>query len=190
MRRFPNAEVRVVHLVRNPAAAVNGLIDGWHHHGFFSTPVDVPLSISGYTDRYPDWGGRWWCFDLPPGWRDWATATLAEVCAFQWAASHRATIETVSRLGLDYHRLPFEALVASPASRREVLGRLARWLGADAEAFAGAANRALPVVMPTAPPRPGRWRDRMDELAPVLAEDEVRALAVELGYQADPATWL
>ena len=33
---FPNARSRVIHLTRNPAAAVNGLRDGWLHSGFFS----------------------------------------------------------------------------------------------------------------------------------------------------------
>jgi hypothetical protein len=186
---FPNAEVRVIHLVRNPAASVNGLIDGWHHHGFFSTPVDVPLRIAGYTDCYPSWGKQWWCYDLPPGWRGWTTVSLPQVCGFQWAASHCATVEAVCRLGLDCYRVHFEDLVSSPASRRRVLGGLAQWLGADAEAFAGAANRALPVVMSTAPPRPARWRNRGDELAPVLEDPHVQALARELGYQADPSTW-
>ena len=185
---FPNADVRVIHLVRNPAAAINGLIDGWHHEGFFSTPVDVPLSISGYSDRHPGWGGRWWCFDLPPGWRDKTSASLPAVCAFQWAASHRATIESASRMGLDYHRIHFEDLVSSSTSRRRVLARLARWLRIGEESLTTAGERSLPVVMSTSPPRPGRWRDRRNELEPVLADERLHALAAELGY-SQRAAW-
>ncbi|MDP9071610.1 MAG: sulfotransferase [Actinomycetota bacterium] len=63
---FPAARFRVVHLTRNPAASVNGLIDGWLHHGFFNMAVDEPLAIAGYTDAFPLWGDRWWCYDFPP----------------------------------------------------------------------------------------------------------------------------
>lgn len=188
-RAFPAAEIRVVHLVRNPAAAVNGLLDGWHHHGFFSTPVDVPLGIAGWTDRYP-WGARWWCYDLPPGWRERTTASLPEVCAFQWAASHRSTLEEAARLGLPVHRVRFEDVVASEGSRRRVLARLAAFVGVDVEAAVAAGEARLPVVMPTAPPRPGRWRRRAHKLADVLTDGPLRALADELGYGRDTAAWM
>ena len=163
-------------------------MDGWCHHGFFSTPVGETLDIAGYTDRYPRWGATWWCFDLPPGWQNWTAASLAEVCTFQWAASHRATMEDVSRLGLDCLRLRFEDLVSSTASRRESLTALATWLGVDADRFARVASRDMPVVMPTLPPRPGRWRDRRSELATVADDAGMRSLATELGYD-DPGSW-
>ncbi|MBW3644267.1 MAG: sulfotransferase, partial [Actinobacteria bacterium] len=54
---FPAARLRVVHLTRNPAASINGLVDGWHHRGFFNCRVGRRLAIRGYTDRYPEWGG-------------------------------------------------------------------------------------------------------------------------------------
>ncbi len=28
--------------------------------------VDEPLAIAGYTDAFPLWGDRWWCYDFPP----------------------------------------------------------------------------------------------------------------------------
>src|SRR5690606_9168875 len=67
---FPWADLRVLHLTRNPAASVNGLMDGWLHHGFFTAPVDRPLAIGGYSDVVPG-GEDWWCYDIPPDWQDW-----------------------------------------------------------------------------------------------------------------------
>ena len=185
---FPNADVHVVHLVRNPAAAVNGLLDGWHHHGFFSTPVDVPLRMAGWTDRYP-WGDRWWCYDLPPGWRELVADPLPRVCAAQWVRAHLSTIEEAARLGIPVHRVRFEDVVASRACRRGVLADLAPVLGVPVEVAVAAGEGDVPVVMPTAPPARGRWRRREAELAPVLADPEVRELARELGYHGDPTTW-
>ncbi len=137
---FPNAEIRVVHLTRNPAAAVNGLIDGWRRHSFFSTPVDVPLQIAGYTDRYPGWGERWWCYDLPPGWRDWTTASLPQICGFVSPRHDGGGLP--AGLGLPPRTLRGPRVLARvpPGSARPA-GAAA---GADAEAFAGPQTRRCP----------------------------------------------
>jgi hypothetical protein len=175
---FPVARFEVLHLVRNPAAAVNGLIDGWCHRGFFHRAVDIPLRITGYSDRFPRWGRRWWNFDFWPGWEQWSAAPLAEVCAEQWRSAHQAVLDWVSgpdaagpdaagpdTAGIDYRRLRFEDVAAGDALRR------------------------LPPVMATAPPRPRRWVARADVILPAVTAGPVADLAEELGYAGDPATW-
>lgn len=183
---FPQASVRVVHLTRNPAAAVNGLYDGWLHHGFFSCRSDVPLRIDGYDGP---WSGEWWSYDVPPGWRSWVDRPLAEVCGHQWRAAHRSTIDTAAQLGWEVHRIAFEDVVGPPQRRLPALESLAAWLGVDPAPLLDAASGTLPVVMPTHEPRPGRWRRREDVLAPVLGDRATLELAAELGYSRDPSSW-
>ena len=64
---FPNANIRIIHLVRNPAATTNGIYDGWLHRGFFSHNLlpyfnennDLKkLSIKGYSDVF-SFGNHW-----------------------------------------------------------------------------------------------------------------------------------
>lgn len=185
-RAFPNATVRVVHLVRNPAASVNGLRDGWLHRGFFSCRSEVPLAIAGYTDAFPAWGAAWWNYDVPPGWREWVERPLTEVCGFQWHAAHTATLHAASRMGLGVHRVAMEDLVGSPDRRADTLRSLAKWLGVDPAPLT--VGDELPVVMPTAPPLPRRWTANAGELAYALEDPGMLALARQLGY-GDPITW-
>jgi hypothetical protein len=185
---FPRARVRLVHLVRNPAAAVNGLVDGWLHHGFLNVRMPRELRIAGYSDRVP-WGRRWWKYDVPPGWEDVADAPLARVAAQQWRSAHEAALD--AGRGREVLRVAYEDLVGAPERRRALGERLGTWLGLpDVPRFAGGVVRGLAPVMATAPPRPGRWRSREGELAPVLADPALRDLARRLGYPDDPAGWV
>ena len=184
-RTFPNARLRVIHLTRNPAAAVNGLRDGWLHSGFVSGRSDTPLRIAGYSDRYPRWGSVWWNYDVPPAWRDWTDRPLVEVCGFQWAAAQTATVEGAASLGADVHRIAFEDIAG--ARRETALAGLCEWLQIDPAPLLR--GRDVPVVIPTAPPRPRRWADNAEALEPVLRNRSLREYAGALGYSQDPNDW-
>mgnify|MGYP001608636168 CR=1 FL=1 len=186
---FPRARVRLLHLTRNVAAAVNGLYDGWRYPGFFSHPLPVPLAIRGYSDRFPGHGSQWWKFDLPPGWAAFSAAPLEQVCAFQWRSAHEALLHAPVPAG-DYLRLRFEDVVG-PASRREVVaGTLGAWLGTgDDPALRAALLGGLPPVMATAAPRQRRWFERASQLEPVLRDPRNRQTMERLGYDPDPSTW-
>ncbi len=182
---FPAARLRVIHLTRNPAASVNGLIDGWLHHGFFNVAVDTPLAIAGYTDAFPHWGGRWWCYDFPPAWRQLTSVPLPEVCAEQWRSHHQAVVDFLAGAGVESVRVRFEDVVGRRG--REVLTELGEWLGLPS--LAAASGDSLPPVMATAPPRRRRWQRRAETLEGVLAAPRIRDMAARLGYE-DPATWV
>jgi hypothetical protein len=49
-RLLPRARFRILHLTRNAAASINGLLDGWRHHGFYSHRLSARLNIAGYSD--------------------------------------------------------------------------------------------------------------------------------------------
>lgn len=183
---FPNARIHVLHLTRNPGAAVNGLVDGWLHHGFHAHRMPRPLGMPGYAEHRPQ-DARWWKFDLPPGWSDGTEAPLARVCAFQWRASHQAILaSSVGRV--DYHRLRFEDLTAGPERRLATLARVASWLDIPLDGgLAAAASRGVAPVAATAPPAPGRWLARAHLIRPHLDPDTL-TVAKELGY-GNPDRW-
>jgi hypothetical protein len=186
---FPAADVRVVHLVRNPAAAVNGLVDGWLDRGFYSYDVSpwARLAIGGYS--HLPWGAAWWNFDLPPGWREAAGLPLADVCALQWRSAHAEILAGLAATGLPALRLHAEDLMRAGPGRDRAVAEAARFAGVDAGLARAAAEP--PPVMATAPPRPGRWRDRSADLSAVLADAAVRELAERLGYGRGPdARWI
>jgi len=177
---FPAARLRILHLVRNPAASINGLYDGWRYRGFHAHQVGG-LDIDGYS-HLP--GGRtWWKYDRPPGWRAYRAARLEEVCAFQWRSAHRHALDWLAaHPEVDRLRVRFEDVVGEPDVRREALDRLGGWLGlAPGGALQRIGDAGLPPIMATDAPRQRRWFARAEMLGPVL-DDNVRGLACDLGY--------
>lgn len=86
---FPNAEMILVHVVREPIDSITGLMSGWKHHGFFKHRFKRgSVSIEGYSDLYIPWTCEWWKFDLPPGWSKYAHKPLVEVCTYQWLSAN------------------------------------------------------------------------------------------------------
>ncbi|MYT77925.1 MULTISPECIES: sulfotransferase [unclassified Streptomyces] len=176
---FPNARLRVLHLTRNPAASVNGLVDGWLHHGFHAYRMDEPLRIAGYADVRPA-DRHWWKFDLPPCWSAYTAAALPRVCAHQWWSSHRAVLAH----GAD-HTVRFEDLISGPHRRADAVERVAHWLGVPYDGpLKRTATAGIPATVSTAAPRPGRWRAREAEVRSALSAD-VLAMAERLGYARD-----
>lgn len=181
---FPQARFRVLHLVRHPAEAINGLVDGWLYHGFFAQHLAGRLRIKGYSDRFPAWGYSWWKYDLPPGWQEWAERNLVEVCGFQWRSSHQATLDYLAASGVEHLRVSFEAALGSPGERERTFSEVGHWLGIDPTPLTTAALGNLPPVMATGQPRRNRWFQKAALLEPVLAEGNTRELAAALGYDA------
>ena len=187
-RLFPNARIRVLHLTRNPAASINGLFDGWRYpRGFFSHDLGLQLDIRDYTRTAGPWSGRWWKFDLPPGWRSEVARPLAHVAAFQWLAAHGA-ISDFTKERTDACRVAFED-VLGPNSRA-TLDALFRWMGIEPdEPIAHRTVAEMPHVMVTDRPRARRWFERQAIIEPVLRRPDVMETAVRLGYNSDPSTW-
>lgn len=178
---FPDARLRIIHLTRNPAAAINGLIDGWLHHGFFSHNLAgrTALTIDGYAGW---WAGSWWNFDLPPGWRCLVTQPLAKVCGAQWAAAHDAILASLP--GQDAQIIRVRAEEVLDARRRPcVVAQLLEFC-----AVRPAAPSRARIVLATEYPKPARWHARAPQLEPVLADPVIRECSCRLGYGPLPAT--
>lgn len=182
---FPCARFRLLHIVRNPAASINGLIDGWASDLFHSHHIPG-LDIVGYSDRRCD--GAWWKFDLPPAWPEYATRSLDDVCVFQWLSAHRHVLDYVRRQRLEangYLRLHFEDFLGD--DKGEALHTLSRWFGLTPR---DEGDWAMPRVMCTAAPRPMRWHVRKSRMEVVSRIPCVRELALRLGCGADLTTWV
>lgn len=188
---FPGADIRVIYLVRNPAATTNGLYDGWLHRGFFSHnlrpylagnggPRD--LSIKGYSDRF-EFGRSWWNFDLPEGWQDLAEKSLLEVCAFQWNAANTEILHYLSSSGRPHCIVRYEDMIRSIHSRREQFERLLDFIGVPAGHADLLRLDDLPVVQATLPPQLYRWKKRKDLIVRLLDDPRVLETSVRLGYE-------
>jgi hypothetical protein len=178
---FPAARVRVLHLTRNPAASVNGLIDGWRSPSFFTTRVEVDLAATG---------DRWWKYDVPPGWRELTSASLPQVAATQWRSAHAAVLDFAGGRDIDVLRLRYEDLVGDRARREQTGHALAGFLGIDVAAMRAAVLAGVPPVMATAPPQRRRWSASDNDLAPALAEPAVWDVAAALGYEVEERLWI
>jgi hypothetical protein len=179
---FPNAQVRYLHLSRNFAACVNGMMDGWLSPvGFHAHDVQrhgVTLDVGGYSEQC-EGGRRWWKFDLPPNWRSFVAAPLEEVCLNQWLSCHRHIVDS----GVAALPLHFESFLADPAG---VLARACEWL----ELAPMPQAPRLPVTMATEAPAPGRWLKRSAQLLPMAQRAEVADVMHALGYGMAPERWL
>jgi hypothetical protein len=174
---FPDTQLRLIHLTRNPAAAINGMIDGWLHHGFFSHNLAdrIVLDIGSYSGT-GDWGTSWWNFDLPPTWRDLVTQPLVRVCAAQWAGAHTSIMANLRTQDAEVTRVRAEDVLDArrrPRALRQVLE------------FCGVRPVTPPrarIVLATQRPMPGRWRARVASLESVLADPVIRQCTCGLGY--------
>jgi Sulfotransferase family len=141
---FPNA--RFIVLYRAPGPAVASLAAGWakgQEVGRFVTFRDLP-------------GFPFWCFFLPPGWRDLAGQPFMRIAAHQWHVANTTILDDVAALEPDaWTMVSYEEFVARPT---ETMNQVTRFLG-----IAPLGDVRLP-----AGPEPDAWRWAEEELAPLL----------------------
>lgn len=187
---FSHADFRVLHLTRNPGAAINSLYEAWLSPWFFNASVDIPLCINGYTRQEQSWSAHWWKFDFPPGWEGLACMPLERVCAGQWCAAHKAILRFLEKnKNVEVLRVRYEDLIGSTSDRTRVVEDLASWLGIDRSDLLDPALQGLTPVYSVTPPRPTKWRGNRTLLSDVLRDPEVREVTADLGYSENIATW-
>jgi hypothetical protein len=172
---FPDA--KYVFVVRDPRASIASLMEAWlNPRMFFSYRMPVPLRIKGYSDVFP-WGQRWWNLSLPPGWQDWVSLRLEEVCALSWRTHNEAVLRAHADLAGtgDAVLIRYEDVRADPVKAMDITASTAELDWAPAWG-----NRDLPVVMTQTPPDPDKWRRHEARINSVLPL--VRDLAADLGY--------
>jgi hypothetical protein len=181
---FPRARVRVLHLTRNPAAAINGLVDGWQFRGFHAHKMEAPLRMNSTATE----DQLWWKYDLPPGWEAFMHRPLVEVAGFQWSSAHRAILQATAAEPIDTLQVRFEDIISE--SRGASFKRVLDWLGVPmVPSLAAVVEAGLPPIMATARPRQRRWFSRAELIGPVLDTPAVAQTAIDLGY-TDRSEWI
>lgn len=192
---FPNADIYLLHLTRNAAASVNGLIEGWKYdRGFFSHRLpEATLAIQGYSDVYA-WGGNWWKYDLPPGWNNFVDKPLEDVCAFQWLSAHSAILEHIKRYKQKrqhYLQVRFEDIVASFKSRKKVFHDICSFIGIKYDRSLDLAITNMPVVMATSKPKKAAWKgENENRVRRVMDRPQIREMMLTLGYELDENAYI
>ncbi|MFC3051575.1 sulfotransferase family protein [Kordiimonas pumila] len=157
LKVFPRA--RFLYLHRDPRQTVSSLIEAWTvglQTGRFVTFRDLP-----------GWPLPAWCFVLPRGWQNMAGKPLAEIAAFQWAASNLAIMEGLK--GLDRSRfttLAYDQFIRDP---KGALASATEALGVQVHGTQAPAAGALPLSRTTlSQPHAEKWRRHEAEIMALM----------------------
>lgn len=162
-------EASIVLVVREGRATVASLLEGWRQRRGASYVLPERLRLTDYDSRV-------WRYVLPPGWRDVQGTNLATVATQQYDACTAAASE---HQGLADAVVRYEDLVAEPV---RVLDALLVSLKLPASPEVRDRAERMPSITrgSLSPPRPDKWREVADDLAPHL--DRISARADEFGY--------
>lgn len=185
---YPNAQFSFIYLTRNPAAVINGLMDGWLSNGFYSESVAglSVLNIAGYSSAQKPWSRHWWNFDSPPGWLDYIQQPLENVCAFQWWSANKHVIDGIeSGVVGRYMVIRYEDLLNPESMQKELLkafdfARLPR--AALLDDF-----KAPAPVMAVNPPGERKWMKRAEVILPAIRGTHIASVARSLDYDINAA---
>ena len=151
---FPDAYF--VYLYREPHESISSIMDGWRSRRF------VPYA------NLPQWPSMPWSFLLPPGWRDYRQASLAEIAAFQWKSANEYILQDLNNLSAsDWQLVRYSEFVGDPAREILRLCSFAEWRVDDRlrEYLA----RPLPLARYTlSEPNPEKWRKNESDVQCVL----------------------
>lgn len=111
---FPDA--CFIYVKRSPGDNINSLIEGWGKPEEFATwSGDLPAKVAIEGGRYNQW-----CFFLADGWQDLNTASIEEVCAFQYNAINRAILDARDLLSKEqWAEIFYEDIVRDPVGSFE-----------------------------------------------------------------------
>lgn len=171
---FPDATF--VLLARDGPATVSSLIEGWKlRHG---VSYRLPLEL-----RLAEYRGRYWSYVLPSGWRYRVNTSIAEVAALQYVSSYETALDDLASIRSDRVVLiRFEDLLRDPVPEiTRLSGRLE--LAPSEPMIDMASHLESHPVQTTSPPRPGKWRDRAEEIAGI--RDLIAPTMERLGYGTD-----
>jgi hypothetical protein len=108
---FPDAVF--VYVKRNPGDNLHSLIEGWGKPEEFATwSGALPATVAIDGGRY-----RRWCFFLAEGWREYVSAPIEQVCAFQYRAINEAILGARESIApAQWHEVFYEDLVRDPVA--------------------------------------------------------------------------
>jgi hypothetical protein len=175
---FPDTDVDVIHLTRNPAASINGLYDGWRLNRGFQTYDVGDLSLDDYD-------GSLWNYDLQPGW--YTDGRLIDICLGQWTQAHHHILRDIEVFD-DTLRVRFEDLITDAES---TVAEIVDFAGLGESKLLAENIENLNQVMTTKNPEQGRWRHREDLVTDAIdrADEPFGEVISELGY-TEKSEWV
>lgn len=179
---FPQARFVFIH--RDGRDNISSMMDGWRHGR-----TDGRFELSQFFGPFPDEvsieGGefREWAFFLPPGWRSYNRASLAEVCAFQWVSANRLALEARAQVPpQQWVQLRYEDIFERPVEMFEVaFEQLGIAFTPDLRAHCADLR---PTSIVKGRPKPQKWRDHNPQ-AIVSVLPMIRSMQMDLGYDPD-----
>jgi len=177
---FPGA--RFVFVYRDGRDNVSSLMDGWRKGGPFrlaflgACPEPVAIENGMFRD---------WRFFLPPGWRAYNRAPLAEVCAFQWVTANEMALDAAARVPVpNWVPLRYEDLLSHPVEAFTLaFERLELRFTPDVRDFC-ATLRERPTSIISGAPAYAKWRTRNPE-AIARVWETIRPTMERLGYDKE-----
>jgi hypothetical protein len=156
---------------------VSSLIEGWTARRGISYRLPERLDLADYR-------GRLWSYILPPGWREYASTSIAEVSAFQYIASNEAGISARHSVNpRSFVEVAFEELLARPVDEmRRLMEQLE--LTRSAAVLETATDIDSHQVGTISAPHPDKWRSRAADIAHVLPR--LAPTMARLGYEPEP----
>ncbi len=181
---FPKAKFVFIH--RDGRDNISSMMDGWRKGrvdgGFglsqFFGPFPEPVAINnGEFDE--------WHFFLAPGWRKYNSASLEEVCAFQWISANRLALDAREKVPPEqWIQIRYEEMVSDPVAMfGNVFERLDIPFSTELKRLAASLDRR-PTSIVTGPPERQKWRKNNPEAIERILET-IRPMMLELGYDAD-----
>lgn len=174
---FPDAHF--VFIKRSPGDNLNSLIEGWGKPDEFATwSAQLPEKVAVDNGRYTQW-----CFFLAAGWRDYVSAPVEEVCAFQYSAINQAILDGKQSIpSAQWSEVFYEDLVRDPVGGfRRLFGEAG--LPFDAHMRAHCENVLDTPYNAFSEIRLDKWKDgrNREKIEGVL--DRVAAVARAMGYR-------
>ena len=176
-RLFPDAHF--IYVKRSPGDNLNSLIEGWGKPEEFATwSGDLPARVAIDRGRYTRW-----CFFLADGWRNFTTASIEEVCAFQYDAINSAILDARNLVPeTQWTEIFYEDLVRDPVGGFQDLFHQCD-LGFDAELRRHAGEVLSIPYNAFSEIRVDKWRSgrHYEKIARILPK--VREIAASMGYE-------
>ena len=179
---FPRA--KFVFIQRDGRDNVSSMIDGWHH-GRTDGRFELSYTLGHCPEEVAIEDGRFreWAFFLPPGWRNYNHARLAEVCAFQWVSANRLALDARAAIPpQQWVQLRYEDIFERPVAMfRDAFERLGVPF---TDELAARCAHLQPTSVVKGAPQQQKWKqhnpEAIERVLPTL-----RPLLLELGYDPD-----
>jgi hypothetical protein len=179
---FPKA--KFVFIQRDGRDNISSMMDGWR-----LGRSDGPFGLTQFFGPFPEEvaieDGRFkeWAFFLPPGWRQYNRASLADVCAFQWMSANRLALEARTAIPPgQWIQLRYEDLFERPVAMfREAFAQLDLPFTPDIEARCA---NLQPTSVVKGAPKQQKWKEHNPEAIEGILPT-IRPLMLEMGYDPD-----